>query len=259
MQIKSLNKSLILAMLTVSLAACNNSTANTNNNKDSTEVVTEDHKDSNGIVDEAIKDADENKAADTDEDKTDDADKIEETKKEDTNQIETEEKDNSNPENSTSIDVNKEEENKDLESKDIEQEETSKNEQNNNNEDMNYQTEDGRYVSTLIASKQGVRDAEISIADAYSVEAKDEALTVKGSMDHMMTPGDYENAKELDNNTYNFKINENTKFQASGGMAEPKTFTLDEFNEYYKGITESGLALIVEVKDGIAQTVSFSS
>ncbi len=258
MQIKSLNKSLILAMLTVSLAACNNSTANTNNSKDSTEVVTEDHKESNGIVDEAIKDADENKAADTDEDKTDDADKIEETKKEDTNKIETEEKDNSNPENSTSIDVNKEEENKDLESNDIEQEETSKNEQNNN-EDMNYQTEDGRYVSTLIASKQGVRDAEISIADAYSVEAKDEALTVKGSMDHMMTPGDYENAKELDNNTYNFKINENTKFQATGGMAEPKTFTLDEFNEYYKGITESGLALIVEVKDGIAQTVSFSS
>lgn len=258
MQIKSLNKSLILAMLTVSLAACNNSTANTNNSKDSTEVVTEDHKESNGIVDEAIKDADENKAADTDEDKTDDADKIEETKKEDTNKIETEEKDNSNPENSTSIEVNKEEENKDLESNDIEQEETSKNEQNNN-EDMNYQTEDGRYVSTLIASKQGVRDAEISIADAYSVEAKDEALTVKGSMDHMMTPGDYENAKELDNNTYNFKINENTKFQATGGMAEPKTFTLDEFNEYYKGITESGLALIVEVKDGIAQTVSFSS
>lgn len=258
MQIKSLNKSLILAMLTVSLAACNNSTANTNNSKDSTEVVTEDHKESNGIVDEAIKDADENKAADTDEDKTDDANKIEETKKEDTNKIETEEKDNSNPENSTSIDVNKEEENKDLESNDIEQEETSKNEQNNN-EDMNYQTEDGRYVSTLIASKQGVRDAEISIADAYSVEAKDEALTVKGSMDHMMTPGDYENAKELDNNTYNFKINENTKFQATGGMAEPKTFTLDEFNEYYKGITESGLALIVEVKDGIAQTVSFSS
>lgn len=81
MQIKSLNKSLILAMLTVSLAACNNSTANTNNSKDSTEVVTEDHKESNGIVDEAIKDADENKAADTDEDKTDDADKIEETKK----------------------------------------------------------------------------------------------------------------------------------------------------------------------------------
>ena len=124
---------------------------------------------------------------------------------------------------------------------------------------MNYQTEDGRYVSTLIASKQGVRDAEMSIADTYSVEAKDGALTVKGSMDHMINPGDYENAKELDNNTYNFKINENTKFQATGGMAEPQTFTIDEFNEYYKGITESGLALIVEVKDGIAQTVSFSS
>ena len=51
MQIKSLNKTLLVAMLTVSLAACNNSTADINNSKDSTEVVTEDHKESNGIVD----------------------------------------------------------------------------------------------------------------------------------------------------------------------------------------------------------------
>ena len=256
MQIKSLNKTLLVAMLTVSLAACNNSTANTNNSADSTEVVTEDNKDTNDIIDESIKDADENKAADSDE--------VEEIKKEDPNKTEAEKKESSEQEKSTSIDVNKEEkkENKVSKSEDTEQETNTieqNNNQINNNEDMNYQTEDGRYVSTLIASKQGVRDAEMSIADTYSVEAKDGALTVKGSMDHMINPGDYENAKELDNNTYNFKINENTKFQATGGMAEPQTFTIDEFNEYYKGITESGLALIVEVKDGIAQTVSFSS
>ncbi len=254
MQIKSLNKALLVATLTLSFAACNNSTATRTNSVSPTEVQTEDNSESD-IIEESIKDADENKAADSE-------------KKEDTKiDTETESKDDSkevkdndtveNPEDSSPVDEVKEE---DMSAKkEDKNEQTTNTDQTNNNDDTNYQTNDGYYSSTLIASKEGAREPETSMASICSVEASNDTLTVKGSIDYRLDPNNYENINELENTTYNFKINENTKFQAVSGLADPEIFTAEEFNQYYSGITESGLALIVEVKDGVAQTVSFSS
>lgn len=277
MNIKIFNKTLLVAMLGVSLVACDNSTASTTNSVSPTEVSTEDNNDqSDDMIDQSMEDAGENKAAESKktEDGEDDSPKNEDSKeenkkdeskkdttienkdnKETNNTDKTENKSQTSSENST-VDTKKDEE------------QTSKTDKTADNtapaeeapqENTNSNTQDGSYVTTLIASKQGVRDPEMSIADAYSVEAENGALTVKGSLDYRDDPKNYDDVKELENNTYSFTINENTKFQAVGGMAEPKNFTAEEFNEYYKTISESGLALIIEVKDGVVQTASFSS
>lgn len=262
MNIKIFNKTLLVAMLGVSLVACDNSTASTNNSVSPTEVSTEDNNEqSNDMIDQSMKDADENKAADSNKDEN----KKEETKKDTT--IEKKDSkdykkatntDNPDKQSETStVDVKKDED-KTSEKEKVADNTTAK-ETEAPKEDTSSNTQDGSYVTTLIASKQGARDPEMSIADAYYVEAQNGVLTVKGSLDYRANPENYDNVKELENNTYSFTINENTKFQAVGGMAEPQNFTAAEFNEYYKGISESGLALIIEVKDGVVQTASFSS
>lgn len=261
MNIKIFNKTLLVAMLGVSLVACDNSTASTNNSVSPTEVSTEDNNDqSNDMIDQSMKDADENKAADSNKDEN----KKEETKKDTT----IEKKDSKDDKKATNTDnPDKQSETSTVDVK-KDEDKTSENEKVADNttketeapkEDTSSNTQDGSYVTTLIASKQGARDPEMSIADAYYVEAQNGVLTVKGSLDYRANPENYDNVKELENNTYSFTINENTKFQAVGGMAEPQNFTAAEFNEYYKGISESGLALIIEVKDGVVQTASFSS
>ena len=61
------------------------------------------------------------------------------------------------------------------------------------------------------------------------------------------------------NEDHRFMVNDDTVFQAVGGTADPEIFDRESFIEWYQGVKDSGLALIVIVEDGIAKTVSISS
>lgn len=127
------------------------------------------------------------------------------------------------------------------------------------NSDVNYETRDGSYTSTLLASKNGDREPEYGYATVKEAEAKEGTLRVVASLDYRVDPENYDNLEELENKEYNFKIDENTKFLSGGGLAEPTYYTVEEFNKFYNEVKESGLGLIIEVKNGVATEVSIVS
>ena len=239
MKINKLNKILLAAILAVSLASCTNS--------DSGEKVS----------DEALASVD-NTSEETDveiEDTPEDTDK--EVSENEVNTETDQKSDDSKAEEKTVINVKNQnkEENKETSDKENTDDSQSTSE---SEEDMDKQ-EDGFYFSSLVASKGGERDSDVGLATISSIKIEEDTLIVEGTMDYR-EDDDYEkDPKELEKETYKFKFNADTKFQAVGGLAEPEIFTPAEFIEYYQGITDSGLGLRIEVVDGIASVVSFAS
>lgn len=120
-------------------------------------------------------------------------------------------------------------------------------------------TEDGKYSTSLIASLKGKGDDYIT-ATSYAAKIEDDKLIISGSFDYYKDPSDYENAKEIENKEdQKFVINDDTVFEAVGGMAPAKEMTRDEFVKYFEEVKESGLALIIFVENGVAKSVSISS
>lgn len=234
------NKILLTAILAVSLASCTNSDSGEN------------------VSDEAVasmENTNEEKDVEAEETSNDANNEVIEIE----DKAETDEKaDDSKAEEKTVINVknqNKEEKKEDSNN------ETADDSQNTSEseEDMDYQDQDGVYFSNLIASKGGERDSDMGLATISSIKIEEDTLIVEGTMDYREDPNSEESPKELEKKTYKFKFNSDSKFQAVGGLAEPEIFTPAEFIEYYQGITDSGLGLNIEVKDGIASTVSFAS
>jgi len=234
------NKILLTAILAVSLASCTNSDSGEN------------------VSDEAIASMENtNEEKDVEAEETSDDANNEVIEIED--KAETDEKaDDSKAEEKTVINVknqNKEEKKEDSNN------ETADDSQNTSEgeEDMDYQDQDGVYFSNLVASKGGERDSDMGLATISSIKIEEDTLIVEGTMDYREDPNSEESPKELEKKTYKFKFNSDSKFQAVGGLAEPEIFTPAESIEYYQGITDSGLGLNIEVKDGIASIVSFAS
>lgn len=234
------NKILLTAILAVSLASCTNSDSGEN------------------VSDEAVasmENTNEEKDVEAEETSNDANNEVIEIE----DKAETDEKaDDSKAEEKTVINVknqNKEEKKEDSNN------ETADDSQNTSEseEDMDYQDQDGVYFSNLVASKGGERDSDMGLATISSIKIEEDTLIVEGTMDYREDPNSEESPKELEKKTYKFKFNSDSKFQAVGGLAEPEIFTPAEFIEYYQGITDSGLGLNIEVKDGIASTVSFAS
>lgn len=234
------NKILLTAILAVSLASCTNSDSGEN------------------VSDEAVasmENTNEEKDVEAEETSNDANNEVIEIE----DKAETDEKaDDSKAEEKTVINVknqNKEEKKEDSNN------ETADDSQNTSEseEDMDNQDQDGVYFSNLVASKGGERDSDMGLATISSIKIEEDTLIVEGTMDYREDPNSEESPKELEKKTYKFKFNSDSKFQAVGGLAEPEIFTPAEFIEYYQGITDSGLGLNIEVKDGIASTVSFAS
>lgn len=118
---------------------------------------------------------------------------------------------------------------------------------------------DGSYVGTLMTEANGERNPEFEYATIANASVSDGKLIVNGSLDYRQDPNNYEDVSELSNTTHEFVLSSDTVFQAVGGMAEPETFTPEEFSSYYEGVKDSGLALVIEVIDGVVKTVSISS
>ena len=251
MKINNLNKTLLAAFMAVTLASCSNSSAPQSdaaaNESADTEVVAE----NSDIIDESIKeDSENNKPADSEvvEDK-------ESTKNSDNKEISSDKK--------STIDVEKKEdsstENDKAEQATTEDTAAEDKEENNSQDNINYQEKDGSYISNLVSSKNGDRDPQMGLSSLSNLNIENNSLILEGSIDYLQNPDSYDNSEDYDKATYNFKINSDTKFQAVGGLAEPKIFSPEEFVKYYNEVKDSGLALKIEVKDGVATTVSIAS
>ena len=237
------NKILLTAILAVSLASCTNSDSGENISEDV--VASMEDESTDKPKDELIEDVSEdaNIEVSENEDNKEADKKVEESKAEE----------------KTVINVkNQNKEDSDKESSDKENADDSQN-TSESEEDMDYQDQDGVYFSSLVASKGGERDSDMGLATISSIKIEEDTLIVEGTMDYREDPNSEASPKELEKKTYKFKFNSDSKFQAVGGLAEPEIFTPAEFIEYYQGITDSGLGLNIEVKDGIASTVSFAS
>lgn len=233
MKVKTLNKAMILALLSLSLVACTSNNSQQTSPEVNTDQVENSDDNTNEIVEESKADNDNDmENTDNKENKTDDeADKT------------------------TTIEVKKADsaENKDK------KESTDKKEANKA-DDKDLKDKDGVYSSSLISEKNGEREAELQTASVYDILAEEGKLTVKGSIDYQVDPKDYENLEELENNSYTFKIDENTEFLSGGGMANPTYYkTLEEFNNFYKEVKDSGLGLVITVKDGLVKSVLITS
>lgn len=233
MKIKTLNKAMVLALLSLSLVACTSNNSQQTSPEVNTDQVENSDDNTNEIVEEAKADNDNDmENTDSKENKTDDeADKT------------------------TTIEVKKSDstENKDK------KESTDKKEANKA-DDKNQKDKDGVYSSSLISEKNGEREAELQTASVYDILAEEGKLTVKGSIDYQVDPKDYNNLEELENDSYTFKIDENTEFLSGGGMANPTYYkTLEEFNNFYKEVKDSGLGLVITVKDGLVKSVVITS
>lgn len=234
MQMNKLNKTLMAAFLIVVLASCSNSDAPAETEIQNVEASEENVENEN--KEEVVKTSD--------------------TKNEDKKYTE-DKKEN----DKTVINVQNENKNESSENTDTTDatESENTNQTNEGTDDMTYEEREGTFISNLISSKGGERDEEFGWATINNMKIEDNTLIVEGSFDYRVNPGSEEAPEELEKNTYNFKFDENTKFQATGGMAEPQIFTAEEFIQYYQDITDSGLGLKIDVKDGMATIVSFAS
>ncbi len=257
MKINTLNKTLLAAFMAVTLAACTNTStpessaaANTN-----TEIVAE----SSDIIDESIReDSKDSKPAyeemPVEKPKESSSNKKEEAKDNNTT-INVEKK----AETKTSSKENKNEESNESQSNLEAQPQKSNAQKANSQENINYQERDGVYISNLIASKNGERDSQMGLTSLANLRVDGETLILEGTIDYLKNPDSYDNSEEYDKSGYNFKLTNDTKYQAVGGMADPEIFTKDEFVNYYNEVKDSGLALKIEVKDGVVTTVSIAS
>ena len=233
MKIKTLNKAMVLALLSLSLVACTSNNSQQTSPEVNTDQVENSDDNTNEIVEEAKADNDKKmENTDSKENKTDDeADKT------------------------TTIEVKKADSKENKDNK----ESTDKKEASNT-DDKTLKDKDGAYSSSLMSEKNGEREAELSTASVYDILAEEGKLTVKGSIDYQVDLNDYKNLEELENNSYTFKIDENTEFLSGGGMANPTYYkTLEEFNNFYKEVKDSGLGLVITVKDGLVKSVVITS
>lgn len=233
MKIKTLNKAMVLALLSLSLVACTSNNSQQTSPEVNTDQVENNDDNTNEIVEEAKADNDKKmENTDSKENKTDDeADKT------------------------TTIEVKKADSKENKDNK----ESTDKKEASKA-DDKTLKDKDGAYSSSLMSEKNGEREAELSTASVYDILAEEGKLTVKGSIDYQVDPKDYNNLEELENDSYTFKIDENTEFLSGGGMANPTYYkTLEEFNNFYKEVKDSGLGLVITVKDGLVKSVVITS
>ena len=117
----------------------------------------------------------------------------------------------------------------------------------------------GAYLKSSDESKIGTTDEYgLLYTVVYKSQLSEETLVLTGSMD-------YRNSREQDPISVSddlmhvFTVNDSTVYQMIGGDAGPENVSLTEFAGYLEDCSDSGLYVEVEVKDGVAATVSISS
>ena len=135
------------------------------------------------------------------------------------------------------------------------------NESAGNHRMINLHTEDGEYYSSLITSSLSRSQAKES-SQAYNVGINGDYLVVSGyiSYNNDPDPNSVAYGKSIGHSkNHAFKITDKTVFRAVSGLATPSYFNRTEFLNYYKLCKDTGLGLVVTVKNGVAVKVEIAS
>jgi len=160
-------------------------------------------------------------------------------------------------ENETMADIENQEENVE-EDANNEASDNSK-EESEPNDEMTIEERDGRYFSTLMASKNGERSEDFNAGFVSNLTIEDDVLPVDGTIDYLVDLENTEDVEKYDKGFFQFKLSPDVKLQSAGGDQEPTVYTKEEFLQVYEDVKDSGLALIIDVKDGLVTLVSISS
>ena len=171
--------------------------------------------------------------------------------------VETEEKAPEVAENEAMADSEKAEENIEEDTND-EASDDSK-EESEPSDEMIVEERDGRYFSTLMASKNGERSKDFNAGFVSNLTIEDDVLTVDGTIDYLVDLENTEDDEKYDKGSFHFNLSPDVKLQSAGGDQEPTVYTKEEFLKFYEDVKDSGLALFIDVKDGLVTLVSISS
>ena len=171
--------------------------------------------------------------------------------------VETEEKAPEVAENEAMADGEKAEEN--IEEDANEASEDDSKEESEPSDEMIVEERDGRYFSTLMASKNGERSEDFNAGFVSNLTIEDDVLTVDGTIDYLVDLENTEDDEKYDKGSFHFNLSPDVKLQSAGGDQEPTIYTKEEFLQFYEDVKDSGLALFIDVKDGLVTLVSISS
>lgn len=171
--------------------------------------------------------------------------------------VETEEKAPEVAENEAMADSEKPEENIEEDANDEASDDSKK--ESEASDEMIVEERDGRYFSTLMASKNGERSEDFNAGFVSNLTIEDDVLTVDGTIDYLVDLENTEDDEKYDKGSFHFKLSPEVKLQSAGGDQEPTVYTKEEFLQFYEDVKDSGLALFIDVKDGLVTLVSISS
>lgn len=171
--------------------------------------------------------------------------------------VETEEKAPEVAENEAMADSEKPEENIEEDTNDDSHDDSK--EESEPSDEMIIEERDGRYFSTLMASKNGERSEDFNAGFVSNLTIEDDVLTVDGTIDYLVDLENTEDDEKYDKGSFHFNLSPDVKLQSAGGDQEPTVYTKEEFLKFYEDVKDSGLALFIDVEDGLVTLVSISS
>lgn len=92
----------------------------------------------------------------------------------------------------------------------------------------------------------------------YDGGLEGDTFTIVGTLNFKAT-FDNDPAGMVPGDVNTFKVDENTKYQMSGGEAGLDDVTKEEFSEYFESLLDSGLYFQVEIEDGVAKVIQICS
>ena len=110
-----------------------------------------------------------------------------------------------------------------------------------------------------MASKNGKRSEDFDAGFVSNLTIEDDVLTVDGTIDYLVDLENTEDVEKYDKGSFHFNLSPDVKLQSAGGDQEPTVYTKEEFLQFYEDVKDSGLALFIDVKDGLVILVSISS
>lgn len=117
----------------------------------------------------------------------------------------------------------------------------------------------GQYLTILASESGGKAQGTIGYCQEAFADQATNTFTIKGSLSYTEEVGAFDDYQIMANSTYDLSFDEDTVFQATSGMAEPQIMTVDEFNSYLEECKDTGLGLVLVIKNGLVKSASISS
>ncbi|MDO5048127.1 MAG: hypothetical protein Q4D88_06260 [Anaerococcus sp.] len=117
---------------------------------------------------------------------------------------------------------------------------------------------DGIFRASLLTDKEA-RIQGLTYVDGIFIE--DDLLKIQGSLYYNENADDlpYENGELLEGDYLAFRLNDQTQLKSEGGMAKEELHSVEEFNDLVDYVKDSGLGLIIDLKEGEVKSVIIAS